>query len=202
MSDTQTPYDLRIALKLTVQVLSHYTCPLFPTPIHSHSPWLQFPPEYDPESLVILDHPILSSTRHLSKPDTSQLWHTTYSVRLIDGTSNSIISQALDRNFVFPTGSPETDIVCHSIGPELHNCTRILLAHPLQSLNWLGIGQHLFWQLAQHNPWAHPPSRHFCLWHPHQNLQTLSRRTMKPTPLVEPWKTLRDPHQCCCIFSC
>src|SRR5882724_7566801 len=41
-------------------------------------------------------------------------------------------------------GIPEPDFLCHSVGPELHDCTRIPLAHLLQSLDWLGIGQHLF----------------------------------------------------------
>jgi len=52
----------------------------------------------------------------------------------IDGTSNSVISQALDLQIAFLPGNPESDILCHSVGPALHDCTRILLAHPLQSL--------------------------------------------------------------------
>jgi len=35
-------------------------------------------------------------------------------------------------------------IVASLIGAELHDFNRILLAHPLQSLNLLGIGSHLF----------------------------------------------------------
>ena len=41
-------------------------------------------------------------------------------------------------------GNSESDILCHSVGPRLHNCARILLAHPLQSYDRLGIGPHLF----------------------------------------------------------
>ena len=56
-------------------------------------------------------------------------------LRLIDGTSNSVISQALDLQ-IFPfRGIPESDFLHHSVGPELHDCTRIPLAHPLQSLD-------------------------------------------------------------------
>ena len=41
-------------------------------------------------------------------------------------------------------GNSESDILCHSIGPRLHDCARIPLAHPLQSYDRLGIGPHLF----------------------------------------------------------
>src|SRR5467141_1757838 len=32
-------------------------------------------------------------------------------------------------------GISNSDFLCHSVGPELCDCTRIPLAHPLQSLN-------------------------------------------------------------------
>ena len=41
-------------------------------------------------------------------------------------------------------GNAEPDILCHSVGPRLHDCARTLLAHPLQSYDRLGIGPHLF----------------------------------------------------------
>ena len=41
-------------------------------------------------------------------------------------------------------GNSESDILCHSIGPRLHDCARIPLAHSLQSYDRLGIGPHFF----------------------------------------------------------
>ena len=41
-------------------------------------------------------------------------------------------------------GNSDIVILCHSIGPRLHDCARIPLAHPLQSYDRLGIGPHLF----------------------------------------------------------
>src|SRR5882724_10826618 len=57
-------------------------------------------------------------------------------LHLIDGTSNSIISQALDLKIQFPTGEFQNlTFYVTSVGPELHDCTRIPLTHPLQSLD-------------------------------------------------------------------
>ena len=45
---------------------------------------------------------------------------------------------------IFYWVNSESDILCHSVGPRLHDCARIPLAHPLQSYDRLGIGPHLF----------------------------------------------------------
>jgi len=41
-------------------------------------------------------------------------------------------------------GNSDTVILCRSVGPRLHDCARISLAHLLQSTDWLGIGLHTF----------------------------------------------------------
>jgi len=141
----KTPYELEDCIKTTVQVLSHYTCPLFPTLIHSHSPWLPILSNMTFNSLVDSRSSNSFIDSAFIKPDTSQLmayylsaqinwWNIQFHHLAGPGTCN----------FVSLLGSPRN---CHCLslcGPELHDCTRILLAHPLQSLNCLGIGQHLF----------------------------------------------------------
>ena len=73
------------------------------------------------------------------------MWHSTDQVT-INGWNfklchHSVIGSAYPFSY---RGNSESDILCHSVGPRLHDCARIPLAHLLQSYDRLGNGPHLF----------------------------------------------------------
>jgi len=88
-------------------------------------------------------------------------------------------------------GIPEFDFLHHSVGPELHDCTRIPLAHPLQSLDWLGIGQHLFRQPSQHESKSSPSVKTLPSLAPLPKLPDPVPDILKYSPPVEARKPLR-----------
>jgi len=161
-------------------------CVTLSTPI-THTPWLLFSPDMTLNSLWILDHPILSSIQHLSKPGTSQLMAYHYSARYNWWTSNSIICRPWTCTLFPYRGVPETDIVCHSIGPELHNGTRIPLAQPLHPQLTGHWAASLPSNRRNTNPWAHPLSRRFHLCAPIETSNPVSE-IWNPPSLVEPEK--------------
>jgi len=55
----------------------------------------------------------------------------------------------------FLMGNPRIWLFTSLCWIRVHNCTRIPLAHPLQSLDWLRIGKIFFWQPSQHESRAH-----------------------------------------------
>ena len=62
-------------------------------------------------------------------------------LRLFDGTSNSIITQSVNLPVSFPIGESMT--INFYVTLLNLSCT-VVLAHPLQSIDWLGIGQYNF----------------------------------------------------------
>jgi len=73
-------------------------------------------------------------------------------LQLIDGTSNSIISQALDLQIHFPTG--ESQNLTFYVTLLDQSCTIVLgllLAQPANNptIDWV-LGKHFFWQPSQH----------------------------------------------------
>ena len=122
-------------------------------------------------------------------------------LRLIDGTSNCHLTGPGPATLFPYWWVPETDTVCHSVGPELHNCTRIPLAHPLQSLDWLGIGKHLFPEISA--AWILELT-------PCWDISVCSAPLKTSGPCLRiyethfPGRTLENtesyPHQCCCIL--
>src|SRR5882724_7696974 len=83
-------------------------------------------------------------------------------LRLIDGTSKSIISQALDLQLCFPTG--ESQKVTLFVTPLDQNCTIVLGYHWLTHYNPLidwALGSISFQQSAQHKSLGSPPIKTF-----------------------------------------
>src|SRR5882724_10531715 len=99
----------------------------------------------------------------------------TIKLQLIDGTYNSIISQALDLQIHFPTG--ESQNLTFYVTPLDQSCTIGLgycwLTCYNPSIDWV-FGSIFSSNHHSTNPRAHPPSRHLCHWHPFQTLWTLS----------------------------
>src|SRR5882724_6013832 len=83
-------------------------------------------------------------------------------LRLIDGTSNSIISHALDLQLCFPTG--ESQKLTLFVTPLDQSCTIVLgyrwLTHYNPSIDWV-LGSISFWQSAQHESLSSPPIKTF-----------------------------------------
>src|SRR5882724_1766224 len=111
-------------------------------------------------------------TRHLPAYGIPPIW-----LRLIDGTSNSIISQALDLQLHFPTGESQKLTLFVTLLDQ--SCTIVLgcswLTHYNLLIDWV-LGSISFWQSAQHESLSSPPVETFHLQHPRRNLQTLSQR--------------------------
>jgi len=125
---------------------------------------------------------------------TLQLMQPPIWLRLINGTPNSIKSAGLTAT-LFPTGSPETDTVVTSWTRVAHCIVYCWL--PTQSLYWRVLGSISSGNCAE---WIlePPPSRMFCLWHPHEKPPTLSQNLQNHSPVDR--KTWELPHQCCCVF--
>jgi len=126
---------LLLSMHPLFQILTHLLFPWHLTPfqIWSWSP------------LWIPDLPTLSLILCCSDSASSSIWHSTYQTLTHQWNFQfyHLIGARLSNQFSYQ-GITEPDFLHHSVGQELHDCTRIPLAHPLQSLNWLGIGQHLF----------------------------------------------------------
>ena len=79
-------------------------------------------------------------------------------LRLIDGRSNSIISQALDVQLHFPTR--ESQKLTLFVTPLDQSCMIVLgyswLTHYNPSIDWV-LGSISFWRLAQHKSLSSPP---------------------------------------------
>ena len=56
-------------------------------------------------------------------------------LHLIDGTCNSIITQAIKLHMLFVWQEANHEFLCYPLGLELHPCGQTLLAHLLQSIN-------------------------------------------------------------------
>jgi len=99
----------------------------------------------------------------------------TIKLQLINGTFNSVISQALDLQIHFPTG--ESQNLTFYVIPLDQSCMIVLgyhwLTHYNPSIDWV-LGSILFWQLSQHKSKSSPLLRHFHHQHPFRNFRTLS----------------------------
>src|SRR5882672_10620276 len=73
-------------------------------------------------------------------------------LQLIDGTSKSVISQALDLQICFPTRESQT--LTFYVTPLDQSCMIVLgyhwLTHYIPSFDWI-LGSIFFWQLSQHD---------------------------------------------------
>jgi len=180
----KTPYDLKDCIEThCASTVTLYMSTLF-QPDSLTSPWYQFPPEYDPEFLSgfwiirFFHHSAFVKTWHLPAYGIPPI-----QLRLIDGNIQFHHLTGPGPATLFPyRESQKLTLFVHSIGTRVAHCTRILLAHPLQSLNWLGIGQHLFLAIGATQILELTPIETFLSVAPHQNLQTLSRRLWNPLP--------------------
>jgi len=70
-----------------------------------------------------------------SNSESPSIWHSTYQTptHRWNLQFHHLTGTRLANPFSYQ-GIPEFDFLCHSVGPELYDCTRIPLAHPLQSL--------------------------------------------------------------------
>jgi len=127
--------------------------------------------------------------QHSSKPDTSQLMAYYYQLRLIDGTSNSIISQALDLQLCFPTGESQKLSLFVTLLDQ--SCMIVLgycwLTHYNPSIVW-ELGSISFRQSAQHKSLSSPPIEMFPSAAPPSKPPDPVSEIMKPTSPVEPEK--------------
>ena len=100
-------------------------------------------------------------------------------------------------------GNSESDILCHSVGPRLHDCARIQLAHPLQSYNRLGIGPHLFLSTITTRSQDVTPCQDFSILstsvksgkNQPGNIRTLSTGKQQEA-------SMSYSHQCCHVCTC
>src|SRR5882724_6518781 len=107
-------------------------------------------------------------------------------LRLIDGTSNSIISQALDLQFCFPTGESQKLTLFVTLLDQ--SCTIVLGYHWLTpynpSIDWV-LGSISFWQSVQHKSLSSPPIEMSLSVAPLLKPQDPVSEIMKPTSPVE-----------------
>src|SRR5882724_26652 len=112
-------------------------------------------------------------------------------LRLIDGTSNSIILQALDLQLCFPTGESQKLTLFVTLLDQ--SCTIVLGYHWLTRYNplidWV-LGSISFQQSAQHKSSSSPPVEIFPSAAPLSKPPDPVSEMKKPTSLVEPRKTL------------
>src|SRR5882724_6285226 len=123
-------------------------------------------------------------TQHLPAYGIPPIW-----LRLIDETSNSIISQALDLQLCFPTR--ESQKLTLFVTPLDQSCTIVLgyhwLTHYNPSIDW-ALGSISFWQSVQHESLSSPPIETFPSVAPLSKPPDPVLEIMKPTSPVEPWK--------------
>src|SRR5882724_10921387 len=122
---------------------------------------------------------------------------------LIDGTSNSIISQALDLQLCFPTG--ESQKLTLFVTPLDQSCMIVLGYYWLTcynpSIDW-ALGSISFQQSAQHKSLGSPPIKTFPSAAPTSKPPDPVLEIMKPTSPVEPRKTLRVTLINAAAYSC
>ena len=105
---------------------------------------------------------------------------------MIDGRNfkfchHSVIGSAYPISY---WGNSESDIFCHSIGPRLHDCARIPLAHHFNpTIDWV-LGCIFFHQLLQPEAKTSPPVETFLLSVPLSSPEITSLETSEPSPLV------------------
>ena len=111
---------------------------------------------------------------------------------LIDGTSNSVISQALDLKICFPTR--ESQNLMFYIIPLDQSCTIVLGYHGLTCNNplidWV-LGSIIFRQPSQHESKSSPSIKTLLLLAPLLKLPNSVSDLLKPIPPVTSWKPLR-----------
>ena len=100
-------------------------------------------------------------------------------------------------------GNSESDILCHCIGPRLHDCARIPLAHPLQSYNRLDIGPHFF------PPTVTAGSQDVTICRDSSVVGTSVKSGNSQPGNFSPFSTSKQKeasmsysHQCFCVFTC
>jgi len=99
-------------------------------------------------------------------------------------------------------GIPEPDFLCHSFGPELYNCTRIPLAHLLQSLDDWVLGSIFFRQLSQHESKSSPSVKTLLSSAPFPNPPDSVLEPLEPLPPVTPWEQPRVTLINAAAYSC
>src|SRR6266481_3376950 len=113
-------------------------------------------------------------------------------LRLIDGTSNSTITQALDLQLRFPTG--ETQNLTFFVTPLDHGCTIVLGYRWLTcfnlSIDWV-LGRITFCQTLQHGSEMSPPVAIKNTLTPEFPSVPNDPRIPQPILPVEPWKPPR-----------
>jgi len=105
-----------------------------------------------------------------------------------------VISQALDLQIHFPTGESQNLTFTSLHWPELHDCTRILLASPATIPDWWVLEQSFSGNCRNMNPRAHPSVRHFHCQHHFLNFWTLSWDLPNPVLLVTLETPKSNPH--------
>src|SRR6266481_117535 len=113
-------------------------------------------------------------------------------LHLIDGTSNSTITQALDLQLCFPTR--ETQNLTFFVTPLDHSCTFVLgycwLTHFNLSIDWV-LGRIAFHQMLQHESEMSPPAAVKNILTPDFPSIPNDPRIPQPVPPVEPQKPPR-----------
>src|SRR5882724_749745 len=124
-------------------------------------------------------------------------------LRLIDGTSNSIILQALDLQLCFPTRESQKLTLFVTLLDQ--SCMIVLgyhwLTHYYPLIDW-ALGSISFWQLAQHKSLSSPPIETFPSAVPLSKPPDPVSEIMKPISPVEPWKTPRVTLINTAAYSC
>jgi len=93
------------------------------------------------------------------------------------------------------------DFLCHSV--EFHNCYRILLAHLLQSLDWLGIWQHHVPAISEAQFQGLTLHQDTTLCSGLSKASRLCPKYSESHPTGNPMETPESyPHQCSCTFPC
>src|SRR5882724_10643986 len=113
-------------------------------------------------------------------------------LRLIDGTSNSVISQALHLQIRFPTG--ESQNLTFYVTPLDQSCMIVLgyrwLTRYNPSIDWV-LGSIFFWQPSQHKSKSSPSVETLLSSAPLPNPPDSAPEPPEPILLVTPWKPLR-----------
>src|SRR5882724_3613591 len=124
-------------------------------------------------------------------------------LQLIDGTSNSVISQALDLQIYFPTG--ESQNLTFYFTPLDQSCMIVIgyhwLTHYNPSIDWV-LGSILFWQASQFKSKSSPSVKTLLSSAPLLKLPDSVLDIPNPVPPVTPQKPPRVTLINAAVYSC